>query len=106
LNGRVDDIWQSLIKEEGNGSDSEARQLQQRLRTQNQQIMMIPRLAAAFHVEQSEVSAQLLQALRKEIEQLRCFLYLGLDALYSMLSHSIITHGAGRPIQTPKSCSL
>jgi hypothetical protein len=65
-------MWEPLVKEEVNGSDSETRQQQMQTRTQNQQIMMVPRLAAAFQLDQSEVSAQLLIALRKEIKQLRC----------------------------------
>jgi hypothetical protein len=67
LNGRIEDIWPLPSKQE-NVTDSEYRQQQH---NQDQQVLMIPRLAAAFQIDQSQVSAQLLVALREEIRQLR-----------------------------------
>lgn len=54
------------------GVNHRLKQTEQQHDRQQQQSMAIPRLAAAFQIDQNEVSAQLLFALRKEIEQLRC----------------------------------
>ena len=58
LNGRIDEIWPSRLKEDANVSDSETgvrmphtQDVQQaQLQHQHMQMMMLPRLAAAFQV--------------------------------------------------------
>jgi hypothetical protein len=57
LNGRIEELWPSRLKEEANASDSETRSQQQQqdaqhfqVQHQQMQMMMIPRLAAAFQV--------------------------------------------------------
>jgi hypothetical protein len=59
LNGRIEEMWPSRLKEETNASDSETRSQHQpqqqdaqhfQVQHQQMQMMMIPRLAAAFQV--------------------------------------------------------
>jgi hypothetical protein len=62
LNGRIDEIWPSRLKEDANVSDSETgvrmshtQDVQQaQLQHQHMQMMMLPRLAAAFQVSQAK----------------------------------------------------
>ena len=97
LNGRIEDIWPPPSKQE-NALDSEARKQQHK---QDQQMLMIPRLAAAFQIDQSQVSAQLLVALREEIRQLRLC-----RSLAPFTAYSMVTHCAGRAVQTPPSFKI